>query len=63
MKVVKWMDMAVYACNPSTGEVETGGWQVCGQPGLQSKLEASLGYMKKERKREKEKERERKERK
>jgi hypothetical protein len=29
--------MVVYACNPSTQEVEAGGWRVPGQPKIQSK--------------------------
>jgi hypothetical protein len=32
------LDMVAYTCNPSTGEVETGGSQVLGQPGLHSEI-------------------------
>lgn len=36
----------VHVCTSSTGEVETGGWEIKGHPKLHSKFEASMGYMK-----------------
>jgi hypothetical protein len=35
--------MVVHTCNPSTAEAGARGSQVQGYPGLQSKLQASLG--------------------
>jgi hypothetical protein len=37
--------VVVHSCNPSTQEAKAEGSWVWGQPGLHSKLQASLGYI------------------
>jgi hypothetical protein len=39
------LDAVVHDYNPSTPEVEVGGFQVWGQPGLHNEFEASLYYI------------------